>query len=89
MSYMTETEIDALQKTKLDTATPFAICGVSNTQLSMARYCGECNFQGRQYYYISEHDELIRDDVVKWLAKHRKAQRKVGADVRCARRVIT
>ena len=71
---MTEKEIDALQETKLDRATPFAISGVSNTQLSVARYFGGCKFQGRNYLYLPETDELLRDDVVKWLKKYRKAQ---------------
>lgn len=78
MGHMTEAEIDALQATKLDRATPFVICGVSQTQLSIARFYGGCKFQGRNYSYIPTTDELLRDDVVKWLAKHRKAQRKVG-----------
>lgn len=78
MRHMTEAEIDALQSTKLDRATPFAISGVSLSQLSIARHYGGCTFQGRSYIYLPETDELLRDDVVKWLAKHRKAQRKVG-----------
>lgn len=78
MGYMTEAEIDALQATKLDRATPFAISGVSHSQLSVARHYGGCKFQGRHYVYIPDTDELLRDDVVRWLAKHRKAQRKVG-----------
>jgi len=80
MGHMTEQEIEALQATKLDRATPFVICGVSRSQLSIARFYGGCKFQGRNYIYIQTTDELLRDDVVKWLAKHRKAQRKVGAD---------
>lgn len=79
MGHMTEEEIDALQATKLDRATPFVICGVSRSQLSIARFYGGCKFQGRNYYYIPTTDELLRDDVVKWLAKHRRARRKVGA----------
>lgn len=78
MGHMTEKEIDALQATKLDRATPFAIGGVSQSQLSIARHYGGCKFQGRNYLYLPGTDELLRDDVVKWLAKHRKAQRKVG-----------
>ena len=78
MGHMTEQEIEALQATKLDRATPFVICGVSRSQLSVARFYGGCTFRGRNYIYIQPTDELLRDDVVKWLAKHRKAQRKVG-----------
>lgn len=80
MGYMTAEEIDSLQETKLDRATPFVICEVSRSQLSIARFYGGCKFQGRNYSYIPTTDELLRDDVVKWLAKHRKAQRKVGGD---------
>ena len=80
MGHMTEAEIDALQLSNLDRATPFAIGGVSQSQLSIARYYGGCKFQGRNYSYLPLTDELLRDDVVKWLAKHRKAQKKAGAD---------
>jgi len=78
MGHMTEQEIEALQATKLDRTTPFVIYGVSQSQLSIARFYGGCKFQGRHYSYIPTTDELMRDDVVKWLAKHRKEQRKVG-----------
>lgn len=78
MGHMTAEEIDALQATKLDRATPFVICAVSRSQLSIARFYGGCKFQGRNYSYIPTTDELLRDDVMKWLAKHRKTQRKVG-----------
>jgi hypothetical protein len=80
MGHMTEAEIDALQATNLDRGTPFAIGGVSQSQLSITRHYGGCKFQGRNYSYFPMSDELLRDDVVKWLAKHRKAQKKVGAD---------
>ncbi len=81
MSYLTEQEIAALQLSKLDTATPFAISGVSNTQLSIARHYGGSTFQGWQYTYMPLTDELVRDDVVKWLAKHRKQQKKQACPV--------
>ena len=77
MSHLTQSEIEALQLSKLDIATPFAISGVSNGQLSIARYYGGCTYQGKQYFYVPLTDELIRDDVVKWLAKYRKAQKKI------------
>jgi len=70
--HMTEEEIDALQLSKLDRATPFVIGGVSQSQLSIARYYGGCKFQGQNYSYLPITDELLRDDVVKWLKKHRK-----------------
>ena len=78
MGHMTAEEMDALQETKLDRTTPFVICGVSQSQLSIARFYGGIKYNGRMYSYIPPTDELIRDDVVRWLTKHRKAQRKVG-----------
>lgn len=75
MSHLTEAEIEALQDSGLDRDTPYAIQGVINTQLSIARYYGGCKFMGRNYSYIPSTDELIRDDVVRWLAKYRKARK--------------
>lgn len=78
MSHLSETELLMLDLSDLPRDTPFIICHVCQTQFSIARHYGGCKFQGRNYTYIQETDELLRDDVVKWLAKHRKAQRKVG-----------
>lgn len=75
---ISKAEIEALQLSKLDRATPFLIAGVSRSQFSIARHYGGCRIQGRNYSYLPLTDELIRDDVVKWLAKYRKAQKKVG-----------
>ncbi len=77
MGYMTQKELDALQSSSLDKASPFVIGGLSHSQLSIARHFGGCVFEGRHYIYISATDELVRGDVVKGLAKYRKAQRKV------------
>ena len=76
MSHLTQPEIEALQSSKLDKEAPFLIRGVSNSQLSIARHYGGCTFQKRWYKYMPLTDELIRDDAVKWLAKHRKQQKK-------------
>lgn len=81
MSHLTEQEIAALQFSTLDRAAPFAISAVSNSQLSIARHYGGCTFQGRQYTYLPLTDELIRDDVVKWLTKYRKQQKKQACPV--------
>lgn len=75
---ISKAEIDALQLSKLDRDTPFLIAGVSRSQFSIARHYGGCRVQGRNYSYLPLTDELIRDDVVKWLAKYRKSQKKVG-----------
>lgn len=89
MGHMTGAEFEALQLSKLDRATPFVIGGVSQSQLSIARHYGGCKFQGRNYSYLPLTDELLRDDVVKWLAKHRKAQKKVGADTTPTQQELT
>jgi hypothetical protein len=79
MSYLTEAEIDDLQASDLSRGTPFAIQGVSNTQLSIARHYGCCTFQHQRYTYFPDSDELIRDDVLKRVMKRRKPKKVVGA----------
>ena len=76
MSYLTKEELAALQLTILSRDSPFIIQGVSSTQFSVARYSGGCRYNGRGYLYIPATDELVRDDVIKWLAKYRKEQSK-------------
>ena len=73
MSFLTVEEIEALQSSRLSRETPYLIEGVSRTQLSIARHYGGIKFQGAQYDYLPDTDELIRDDVRKWIAKNRKA----------------
>lgn len=46
---------------------------VSMTQLSIARYYGGCKYQGDSYTYLPHTDELIRDDVLKWQRKEKRA----------------
>lgn len=75
MAYLTEAEVKELQNTKLSRNTPFSIQGVSNSQLSIARHYGGCKYQGRQYVYIPTTDELIREDVVKWVMIYRKPKK--------------
>ena len=72
MSYLTDHEIAALQESKLDRDEPYAIGGVTQGQLSIARHYGGCTYQGKHYIYMPATDELVRDDVVAWLAKYRK-----------------
>lgn len=76
MKGLTDSEVEALQSTALDRSAPFVIQGVSQSQFSVARHYGGCTFQGKYYVYIPGADELVRDDVVKWLVKYRKTQRK-------------
>ena len=72
MSYLIEAEVDALQLSGLSIATPYAIQGVMNTQLSIARHYGGIIYQGVSYTYFPDGDELIRDDVLQWITKRRK-----------------
>ena len=75
-SYLTESEIYVLQTSKLHRNTPFAIYGVMNTQLSIARFYGGIRYNGDGYTYMPDGDELIRDDVLLFVTKLRKKQRK-------------
>lgn len=53
--------------------TPYGMTNVSMTQLSIAKYCGGCKFQGESYTYLPHTDELIRDDVLEWQQKQKCA----------------
>jgi hypothetical protein len=52
--------------------TPYVIAGVSRTQFSIARHFGVVIYNRKTYTYMPQHDELIRDDVLKWVTKRRK-----------------
>ena len=80
-SFMSNDEIDALQSSGLHRKNPYLISGVCNTQLSIARHYGGLVFRGDSYQYIQESDELIRNDVLRWLENRRKEQSKVAAEV--------
>ena len=71
-SHLTEAELEALQHSGLDREAPFIITGVCDSQFSISRHFGGCRAYHRQYAYIPPTDELIRYDVVKWLAQFRK-----------------
>lgn len=75
-SYLSEEEIDALQKSPLHRKAPFAITGVSNGFFSVSRYSGGCHYEGCSYVYHPLTDELIRGDVLKWVGERRKAAAK-------------
>jgi hypothetical protein len=81
MSYLSQPEIDALNASDLSRTTPFPIQGVSQGMFSIARHYGGAKFNGSDYAYIPEHDELVRDDVVKFVAKMRKPKRR---NARCS-----
>ena len=73
MSYLTPEEIDALQSSKLTRETPYVMRDVTHGMFSVARYYGGANYNGASYTYMAPTDELVRDDVVKWIKKRRKA----------------
>ena len=59
--------------------TPYGMTNVSMTQLSIARYYGGCKFQGDIYTYLPHTDELIRNDVLKWQKKQKRAAKTPNA----------
>jgi hypothetical protein len=72
MTFLTDDEIQSVNASKLPADTPFLICGVSMSYFSIARHYGGCKVQGRTYTYLPDSDELIRDDVLKFVKKLRK-----------------
>ena len=75
-SHITQSELEALESSGLPKDTPFLIRGVSHTQFSIARHYGGATFNGWAYIYLPDTDELIRQDVMKWLNRHRKMESK-------------
>lgn len=72
-SHITPEELEAINSSGLNfTYAPAIIRGVCATQFSIARHYGGCHAYGKSYAYIPPTDELIRDDVVRLLAKIRK-----------------
>lgn len=80
MSYLTDDELDAVQASGLDPFTPYVIQGVSVGQFSIARHFGGCTYSGRFYCYVPTTDELIREDVVKWVMTRRKEAQRVARE---------
>lgn len=52
--------------------TPYGMTNVSQSQFSIARYYGACNYGESYYIYLADTDELIRDDVLKWKRKQER-----------------
>lgn len=75
-SYIQQSEIDALQESDLSRETPFLIKCVSLGFFSIARYYGGATYNGQEYTYIHATDELIRNDVLKWITKLRKPSKR-------------
>ena len=78
-SFLTQTEIDALQKTELSRKAPFAVAGVRHGVFSVARHFGGATYKGWGYKYFADTDELIRRDVVKWVMRQRRFAAKMMA----------
>lgn len=76
MSCLKEGEYEALLKSELPNDPPYIMQAVSYGQLSIARYYGGCTYNKVHYVYIPATDELLRDDVVKWLKTYRKKAKK-------------
>lgn len=74
MTYLTPAELLLAELHPLHQRTPYVIAGVSNGMFSIARYSGGCTYNGCSYTYMPQHDELIRDDVLKLVTKQRKAE---------------
>lgn len=74
-SFLSPDEVAAAQALPRGSA-PYAICDVSQTQFSLARYRGGCWYARHSYTYLLEHDELIRDDVLKLVMSLRKLKAK-------------
>jgi hypothetical protein len=49
-----------------------AYANISHSQFSVVRYSGGCKVHGKHYLYNPVDDSLIREDVVKWVAKRKK-----------------
>jgi len=69
-SYLTADEVQAAQT--LHKRAPFALPNVSMGFFSIARYYGGLTYQGCHYTYMPGHDECVRDDVLRLVAKLRK-----------------
>lgn len=64
---------------------PYGVAHVSDTQFSIARHFGGCKAWDCYYVYLPLTDELIRWDVMDWLAKKSREQRKAEREAGKAR----
>lgn len=69
-TWLTEAETEAIQHLPL--GTPYLIRGVSHGQFSIARHYGGATWNGNSYTYNPVTDELIRDDVLKFVMRMRR-----------------
>lgn len=65
---------------------PERIYHASQTQLSVARLFGGCKFNGADYHYDAENDELVRMDIWKaHIASDKKAAAKAAKAAKAER----
>lgn len=76
-SHLTTEEIEAIQS--LHQRTPYLIPGVSRSQFSIARRYGGTTYNREAYTYIPPTDELIRDDVLRFVTRLRRSKRQAAA----------
>lgn len=74
-SFLTDDEVEKIQS--LPRETPYLIRNVSSGYFSTARHYGGCKYNGKSYTYIPTTDELIRDDVLKFVMNLRKKKKPV------------
>lgn len=71
-SFVADEELAGLAKSGLHVNAPYIIRGVSTSQFSVSRHFGGCQHKGSLYTYVPDTDELVRDDVLKWIVSGRK-----------------
>lgn len=59
---------------------PLGWRNVSMTQLSIARWSGCVTVNGDLFTYFPQTDELIRDDVLKAIAKHKRSKAEFSSE---------
>jgi len=66
-----KTRLSGLEDCPLSRKAPFGVTSVSTSQFSIARHYGGIRFNGEDYTYFPDTDELVRDDVLKWQGKNK------------------
>lgn len=84
-SHITDAELLALELSGLPQSPPMIYTHISIGQLSLALHSMGCTISGHAYLYVPQTDELIRADVVKWLADLRKQEDAPSVTERCDR----
>ena len=74
-SYFTPAEVELLQASPMFAHETIAYRDVSQGMLSVARHYGGAQLPGGSFTYIPATDELIRDDVLKFISKARRTEK--------------